>query len=368
MADIKIPQGMRDLINEEVTRKRELQSRIEHIFQSFGFHEIMTPVVEYYETYASSFASSDASEMYKFFDQDGNILILREDMTVPIARVCASKFANATPPFRFFYTSDVFKVRHVFAGKRGEVTDCGIELIGLDEDSDIEVLTIALEVMKQFDSKEYQLEIGNAGFFNSAFLSTKLSQDERKKLANLIDRKSLVDLNAYLETLSLSSREKTFFQQLPLLAGGEEIFGKAKEICYSSCEIEEVERMETLYQQLKKLGLDAHVSFDFGKIPHLDYYTGIIFEGYVEQIGTQVLSGGRYDNLLKKFGRDLPACGFSVKIDYLLDVIQTEKKKTVQLYYPKGKEVEAIQKANELRKDKDVEMIPWNADSWEVRQ
>lgn len=368
MADIKIPQGMRDLINDEVIRKRELQNRIEHIFQSFGFHEIMTPAVEYYETYASSFASVDASEMYKFFDQDGNVLILREDMTVPIARVCASKYANATPPFRFFYTSDVFKVRHVFAGKRGEVTDCGIELIGLDEASDIEVLTIALQVMKQFDSKEYQLEIGNAGFFNSAFLSTKLTKEQRKQLANLIDRKSLVDLNMYLETLQLSASEKNFFQQLPLLAGGKEIFEKAKQICYSPEQVREVERLENLFEQLQVLGLETHVSFDFGKIPHLDYYTGIIFEGYVEQIGTQVLSGGRYDNLLKKFGRDLPACGFSVKIDYLLDVINTQKKQTVRLYYPKGKEVEAIRKANELRKEDAVEMIPWERDSWEVKR
>lgn len=367
MADIKIPQGMRDLIDDEVTKKRELQKRIEHIFLSFGFHEIMTPVVEYYETYASSFASSDASEMYKFFDQDGNILILREDMTVPIARVCASKYANATPPFRFFYTSDVFKVRHVFAGKRGEVTDCGIELIGLDEKSDIEVLTIALKVMEQIGSAGYQLEIGNSGFFNSAFVSTKLSDKERKQLADLIDRKSLVDLNTYLEALPLSSSEKNFFRRLPLLAGNAQVFKKAREICYCDAQIKEVQRLEDLYQQLKELDLDSHVSFDFGKIPHLDYYTGIIFEGYVEQIGTQVLSGGRYDNLLQKFGRDLPACGFSVKIDYLLDALTSEKRKVMQLYYPKGKEVEAIRRADILRKDNNVEMIPWDQDAWEVR-
>lgn len=367
MSDIKIPQGMRDLIGKECLQKRKLQKMIEEVFASYGFQQIMTPVVEYYDTYENAFAASDASEMYKFFDQDGNILILREDMTVPIARVCATKFANAEAPFRFFYTSDVFKVRHVFAGKRGEVTDCGIELIGLDQQSDIEVLTIALEVMEKLRSSSYQLEIGNAGFFNSGATATKLKEEERKKLADLIDRKSLVDLDAYVETLHLTQQQKLFFHSLPLLSGNESVFAEAKKICFSKEQETEVERLEKLYAQLKQLDLSEHVSFDFGKIPHLDYYTGIIFEGYVEESGTKVLSGGRYDNLLRKFGRDLPACGFSLKLDYLLENVAIEDKKIVRLFYPKGKEVEAIKKAEEFRKENVVEMIPWDKDTWEVK-
>lgn len=368
MAEIRIPLGMRDEIQSECILKRKLQKKIESIFINFGYAEIKTPVIEYYDTYQTGYANVNASEMYKFFDQEGEILTLRADMTVPIARVIASKYVNLEPPFRLFYTSDVFKVRHIFAGKRGEVTDCGIELIGLDKNSDIEVLYMALKVMEQLTTNSYQLEIGNASFFQKAIETLGLNEDEKKVLADLIDRKSMVDLETYVDSLYIDTNAKDFFKQLPLLSGNQEIFSKAKEICFSKEMEEEVIQLENLYKDLEKLGVSKYVSFDFGKVPHLDYYTGIIFEGYISESGTSVLSGGRYDNLLKKFNRDLPACGFSVKLDYVVDTLDEKVVTKTKLYYPKGKEVLAIQKAEELRKENNVEMIPWNKESFEVKQ
>lgn len=367
MKEIRIPQGMRDLIVEECAKKRFAQKTIERVFQSFGYEEIMTPSIEYFDTYQQGFSEVDATEMYKFFDQDGEILTLREDMTVPICRVCASKYANSKPPFRFFYTSNVFKVRHVFAGKRGEVTDCGVECIGLDEKSDIEILYMAIQVMEKLHFKNYQIEIGNAKLFQSAVDALQLDKDDQKKLAVLIDQKSIVDLNCFVEALHLSKEAQDFFTQLPFLSGND-VFEKAKQLCFTEEMQAVIDQLVSLYAALQTLGVAEHISFDLGKIPHLDYYTGIIFEGFIEESGTSVLSGGRYDNLMQKFDRELPACGFSMKLDYILDALDNQNKEVVQLYYPKGKEIEAIQKANEIRKNKDVEMIPWNRDAWEVRQ
>lgn len=367
MKEIRIPQGMRDLIVEECAKKRFAQKTIERVFQSFGYEEIMTPSIEYFDTYQQGFSEVDATEMYKFFDQDGEILTLREDMTVPICRVCASKYANSKPPFRFFYTSNVFKVRHVFAGKRGEVTDCGVECIGLDEKSDIEILYMAIQVMEKLHFKNYQIEIGNAKLFQSAVDALQLDKADQKKLAALIDQKSIVDLNCFVEALHLPEEAQDFFTQLSFLSGND-VFEKAKQLCFTEEMQAVIDQLVSLYAALQTLGVAEHISFDLGKIPHLDYYTGIIFEGFIEESGTSVLSGGRYDNLMQKFDRDLPACGFSMKLDYILDALDNQNKEVVQLYYPKGKEIEAIQKADEIRKNKDVEMIPWNRDAWEVRQ
>ncbi len=367
MAEIRIPQGMRDLIGEEVNKKRKAQEVIEKVFGSFGYQQIMTPMLEYFDTYQQAFSNTDATEMYKFFDHEGNILSLREDMTVPICRVCASKFSNSRPPFRFFYTSDVFKVRHVFAGKRGEVTDCGVECIGLDESSDVEILYMALTVLNELKFQKYQLEIGNARFFQCACDSLNLTSEEKTKLADLVDRKSIVDLTEYVETLSLKEKEKQFFLALPFLTGTD-IFSQAYDICLSEEMKKEVDQLKTLYDKLKQLNMHTNISFDLGKIPHLDYYTGIIFEGYIQESGTSILSGGRYDNLMGRFGRDLPACGFSIKLDYILDALEVDPNRNIKLYYPKGKEVEALQKSNELRKNGNVEMIPWDKDTWEVQQ
>ncbi len=367
MLEIRMPQGMRDLIEEECTKKRKAQDTIENVFQSFGYHQIMTPMIEYFDTYQQSFSSADATEMYKFFDHDGDILALREDMTVPICRVCASKYGNSNPPFRFFYTSDVFKVRHVFAGKRGEVTDCGIECIGLDENSDIEILYTAISVMNALQFQKYTLEIGNARFFQSATDALQLKETEKKQLAQLIDQKSIVDLKQYVQQLDLTPKEKEFFLALPFLTGTN-IFEQAYQICFTEDMKKEIQHLESLYDKLKQLDVHQNISFDLGKIPHLDYYTGIIFEGYIQESGTSILSGGRYDNLMGKFGRNLPACGFSIKLDYILDAIKIEQKKNIQFYYPKGKELEAILKTKEMRKENNVEMIPWDKDTWEVQQ
>ncbi len=367
MLEIRMPQGMRDLIEEECTKKRKAQDTIENVFQSFGYHQIMTPMIEYFDTYQQSFSSADATEMYKFFDHDGDILALREDMTVPICRVCASKYGNSNPPFRFFYTSDVFKVRHVFAGKRGEVTDCGIECIGLDENSDIEILYTAISVMNALQFQKYTLEIGNARFFQSATDALQLKETEKKQLAQLIDQKSIVDLKQYVQQLDLTPKEKEFFLALPFLTGTN-IFEQAYQICFTEDMKKEIQHLESLYDKLKQLDVHQNISFDLGKIPHLDYYTGIIFEGYIQESGTSILSGGRYDSLMGKFGRNLPACGFSIKLDYILDAIKIEQKKNIQFYYPKGKELEAILKTKEMRKENNVEMIPWDKDTWEVQQ
>ena len=199
MKKFSIPSGTRDLILKECVNRQELKQEIEAVFEAYGYEEIITPSIEYYETYQTGFEQLKDEAMYKFFDQEGKILTLRMDMTVPIARVCATKFKDQTPPFRFRYTADVFKVKQSFAGKRNEVTDCGVELIGLrDLESDLEVLMCALEVMEAMKQDSYTLEIGNVNFFHCACEQLNLTEEQVEILADLIDRKSMIELKEYL--------------------------------------------------------------------------------------------------------------------------------------------------------------------------
>ncbi len=357
MNHIQIPLGMRDIIPEEVDKKRELGNRIETVFRKYGYREIVTPSIEFYQTYQMSFSELHDQEMYKFFDSEGNILSLRVDMTVPIARVAASKFKDEPMPLRFYYNSNVYKVRQSFGGKRSEVTDFGVELIGLDENSDLEVLMCALDSMEAFHTGNYILEIGNSDFFKTAVSLTSLDKTQSAELASLIDNKSMVELKEYLSSLHLKDSEKSFFLELPLLNGTEECLDRAEDISFDARLVDVIARLKQLDQQLKALGY-SHFSFDLGKVPHLDYYTGIIFEGFVEGVGTSVISGGRYDRLLSLFGLDVPACGFSVKLDYLIDVLPSVSIKKIRLYYPLSKQLEAMKMAASLRKEHIVETVP----------
>lgn len=323
MTEFRLPQGMRDLIPEDCLRKQKFQGTIEGIFNAHGYQPVQTPAVEYYETYRSAFGTVKDREMYKFLDQDGEILTMRADMTVPIARLCATKYAQARPPFRFRYCADVFKVRELFAGKRAQVTDCGIELIGEDSRSDTEVLAIALEVMDHLGLSGWQLEIGNTGFFRRACGQLGITEQDAAVLADLIDRKSLVDLKSCLDGYGLAPEGRRLLEALPLL-GGSDALERAEQLSFSGELRQEVNALRQLEQALSRMGYGERISCDFGKVPHLNYYTGIIFEGYASGAGVAVLSGGRYDSLLQRFGRDLPACGFSVKLDYLMDAEKGE--------------------------------------------
>lgn len=336
-----IPSGMRDLTGQEVVRKRDLQRRLLQTFGHCGYEEVMSPAIEYVETYSSAFSSLQTSDMYKFFDENGEILALRMDMTVPIARMAATRFRELKGPLRFCYTSNVYKVRKTFAGKRSEVMDCGIELIGGDEQADLEVLFVALQALDALDLSDAVLEISDVNFFFDGARSL-LKEEEVLKLAGLIDNKSMVELEDFLASLPIEEDKKAFFMELPLLSGGPQALYRAAQLAFTRGQADALVRLSALYDELRDLNRADRIRFDFGKLPHLDYYTGLIFEGYIPGVGTSILSGGRYDRLLESFGRPDPAVGFSVKIDYLCDLYETIEQPYVKIRYPKGGMAQAL--------------------------
>ena len=371
MKKFSIPSGTRDVILQECVNRSELKKGIEAVFEAYGYEEIITPSIEYYETYQTGFEQLKDETMYKFFDQEGKILTLRMDMTVPIARVCATKFKDQKPPFRFRYTADVYKVKQSFAGKRNQVTDCGVELIGLtDQESDLEILMCALEVMDTMKQDSYTLEIGNVNFFHCACENLNLNEEQIEALADLIDRKSMIELQDYLKELKLEETIQKFFLQLPWLCGGEQVLEEAKRFCFNDQLRGIVDSLKKLMKDLKTLGYGEHITFDLGKVPHLNYYSGLLFEGFVEGIGTSVLSGGRYDHLLEKFGEALPAIGFSVKLDYLLPIYKAkeDRKQRVILKYPLNLQLTALDKAKELRKNYRVELVAADVKEIEIKE
>ena len=357
MNQIQIPSGMRDLFPADCAGKEKLRAAMLAVYRSYGYRMIETPLIEYYSTYQNTFSSLAEETLYKFVDESGQILALRTDMTLPIARVCATKFASERPPFRFAYCSNVYKVRQAFAGKRNEVTDCGVELIGLDASSDLEVLCCALDVMRSWNIEQCVLEIGNSDFYKLAARQAGLDEETTKKLADLIDRKALPETADLLKEISLPEEQAEFFRRLPLM-NGRNALQEAYEYSFSEELKGIIAGLCELKKDLEDLGYGQMVSFDLGKVPHLDYYTGIIFEGYVQGIGTSVLSGGRYDDLLRKLGRDLPAIGFGVKLDVLLDAVRTEETPVRKLYYKPEERAEAMRKAQEMRREGPVELIP----------
>lgn len=348
-----IPEGTRDLVPKECRIKKTLQKKIENLFEKWGYREIITPTIEFYETFNSIFENVKEEEVYKFFDYKGKILILRPDMTIPIARIVASKFKDFKETIRFRYSANVFRMNESLGGKRNEYTDCGIELIGQRGiNSDLEILVTALDTMHILKENEVKLEIGNINFFNSAVNDLNITEEKKLKLAELIDKKSMKELNEFLNDLNISEKYKKFFAKLPWMFGDIEVLKTAKLYAFNDKLIKSIEYLENLAQMLKNLGYEDNISFDLGMVQKLNYYTGITFRGFVEGVGMAVLSGGRYDNLIGNFGENRPAIGFSINIDNLMDVINTDnykEKPKYKLIYGRDNVVEAFKKSNDLR-------------------
>ena len=358
-----IPEGTRDLIGDECSTRENLIGKVNGVFTKWGYSEVITPTVEYYNTFHYKIQSLKEEEMYKFFDETGKILVLRPDMTVPIARVVATKLKDYKIPIRLRYESNVYRVNESLGGKRNEYTDCGVELIGLDsKSSDLEILITALQVLKVAEVKEYKLEIGDINFYNSSINSLGLNEYEKTTLAELIEKKSLKELEDYIERLNIEEDKKAFFKRLPWLFGGKEVLDECRKLTFNEEMNITLNYLDKLYSSLESLGFGHLITVDLGMVPRLDYYTGIIFRGYVQGAGNIVLSGGRYDNLIKVFGRDEKAIGFSINMDSLIPLVKSEsviEKNKFTIVFNKDNETLALNKALEIIESGGIiEMIP----------
>ena len=350
-----LPEGARDLILDDCIIKRSLEKDIDKIFESWGYKEVITPTLEFYETFNYNSQSLREEDMYKFFDNRGRILVLRPDMTIPISRIIETKLKDTELPIKLRYTSNVFRVHESLGGKRNEYTDCGVELVGLNaEKSDLEILVLALEALKKLGLKDFKLEIGNIGFFNGAFKNLEIDEEFKEVIAQFIENKNLKNLEDYLDSIEIKDEYKAFFNKLPWMFGDKEILNEAKKLAFNDEIKENLNYLENIYYELELLGYGENVTFDLGMVPRLNYYTGIIFRGYGEGLGKTVLRGGRYDNLIEISKNKIPAVGFSIDIDSVIPSIKLnsniEENNYYKVLYNKKDKINAIKKSEELRK------------------
>lgn len=349
-----IPEGMRDFTVDECKKRNRIINAITDVFKRWGYSEVSTPTIEYYDTFNHNAQSLKEEEMYKFFDNNGRILVLRPDMTVPVARMINTKLKDMELPLKLFYTANVFRAHKSLGGKRDEYLDCGVELIGKDGDHiDSEILVTSLEVLKSLDTKEeFKLEIGNVNILKSALDEMKLWDEDKKNIIELINRKSLINLKEYLEKMDISNKYKCFLTQLPWLFGGYEMITKAKEIAFNK-EIESnILYLEKIFLNLKELGYEKYISVDMSMVPRVNYYSGIIFKGYLNGVGSTVLRGGRYDGLFKNFGRCTSAIGFSIDVNLLIDSCDyKEEYKNKKIKIEKNNYLEKLNTAIEITRN-----------------
>lgn len=319
------PNGVNDILPGECAVKKEIETTIWSVFSSIGYKEVETPTFEYYDCYAGFGGQISQEHMFKFFDEQGRILALRPDFTTSIARMSATKTVSDEPQ-RYLYTGSVFRVEQTQGARQREFTQSGIELIGsYSPAADAEVISAAMEAVMAVGIEDFSMEIGQIAFFNGLVKQAGLDRESIEKLRERIDSKDSVGIKSIVDKLDIDTGIKKLIIDLPYLFGGEEVFEKAYVDGLNDDSKNALDNLKRIYELLCLYGFEKYVSIDLGMLESIDYYTGSIFKCYTHGVGFPICAGGRYDNLMGKFGADTGAVGAAIGVNRLMSVLSDKE-------------------------------------------
>jgi ATP phosphoribosyltransferase regulatory subunit len=322
---IYTPEGVQDILFEDCFVKRNIEQKIRELFRNSGYHEVETPTIEFYDTFSAESDLTPQETMFKFFDQQGRILVLRPEATIPVARIAATKLKDAEYPIKVSYIGNMFRYNELGGGKQKEFTQAGLELLGLSTpESDAEVIAIAINALKAVGLEEFQIDIGQVEFFKGLMEETGLPSQEIERIRVLIDRKDYIAIEELVEKYGISNKLKELILGLPRLFGSTDVIDRAEKNTMNKRSLTALENLRNVLQILNDYKLGKYVSIDLGMVQSLNYYTGIIFRGFTQGVGFPVLSGGRYDGLVEKFGRKCCAIGFSLGINMVMMALERQ--------------------------------------------
>ncbi|MGE4275733.1 MAG: ATP phosphoribosyltransferase regulatory subunit [Lawsonibacter sp.] len=309
---INTPEGTRDRLFVECQERRQVQSRLTRLFRQRGYLEVSTPDIEYYDLFARSGSAIPQERMIKVGDPSEKFCVMRPDSTTPIARVAATKLCSVPLPQRLYYDQTVYRFNHAHNGGSREIPQCGVELIGAKGmKADLEIIVTAIDALRSCGAPRFHVELGHAGFFRDLAGQLKLEEDDLEEMRSLIEGKNFAALNAFLKPFN-GHPASVALKRLSRLFGGTEVLCEAEKLAGKT---DAVDYLRALYDELSVAGYGQYVRFDLGMVHQIDYYTGVVFRGYVEGAGEAILSGGRYDHLVEVFGREAQATGFAVDVD-----------------------------------------------------
>lgn len=324
------PQGLADVLWEEAELKFHIETVARSIFKQNGYKMVETPTFEYFDVYHTA-TPNHAESMFKFFDADGRTLALRPDFTTSIARLAATKPLGGSLPLRLCYAGNAFQNDEAFSkARQREFSQVGIELIGENSArADAEVIRIAIETLTAAGMRQFQIDIGQVGYFLSLASAAKLDDEAADALRQMINDKDFVAIENFLEGFPMPQDLKDIMMDLPNQFGTVSVIDAARKREGIPDDAKAaLENLKQVYDILKEQGLEQYITIDLGMVPHMDYYTGLIFKGVAHGVGFPICSGGRYDNLMEKFGRKLPATGVAIGLERLMATLRDEETKT----------------------------------------
>lgn len=352
------PEGVRDIYGVEYAKKLAIETLILNKVRSFGYEDIQTPTFEFFDVFSKEVGTTPSRELYKFFDKEGETLVLRPDFTPSIARCAAKYFMDEDIPIRFCYVGNTFTNTSNLQGKLKEVTQMGAELIGESSvEADAEMAALVIEALLDTGLKDFQLSIGNVEYFKGICIEAGLDEETELELREYISGKNYLGARELLVERKIDPEYQEVLLKVTDLYGSTEVLAQAKAYVQNMQSLHAIERLEKLYEVLCAYGVEKYVSFDLGMLSKYNYYTGVIFKAFTYGIGDAIVKGGRYDTLLGRFGKKAPAIGFVIVIDDLMSALYRQNinvavpDQTIALEYTLENYEENLKQAKEMRNE-----------------
>lgn len=360
------PEGVRDIYGREAAGKLSLEAGLREKIRSYGYEDIQTPTFEFFDVFSREVGTTPSRELYKFFDKEGNTLVLRPDFTPSIARCAAKYFMEEKVPIRLSYIGNTFTNTSNLQGKAKEVTQLGAELINdASVEADAEMISLVIEALKGTGLKKFQVSIGQVEYFKGICEEAGLDEETELDLRAFVSAKNYFAAQELLQERRVKEPYCSMLLKIADMFGDMCSLSEAKKLVRNKRSLDAIERLEKLYEVLKLYEVEDYISFDLGMLNKYHYYTGVIFRAYTYGVGDAVVKGGRYDALLSHFGKEAPAIGFVIVIDDILEALSRQK---VEILLPPPKQViayteenfpEKLKEARELRKQgQAAELVP----------
>lgn len=351
------PEGVRDIYNDECEKKHYILDRMRQVIQSYGYRFIETPTFEFFDIFGQEVGTTPSKDLYKFFDREGNTLVLRPDMTPSIARAASKYFPIETEPVRLCYEGNVFINNNSYQGRLKESTQLGVEFIGENSvDADGEIIALVVNNLKAAGLEQFQISIGHADLFRQLMKAADFDAEAEETLRDLILNKNFFGVDEFLERHQVTDDLRSLFSMLGKMYASPKEWAGMKEIALRFPGVADaLSYLQELYELLEVYDVTKYVFFELGLISSYSYYTGILFSGYTFGSGEPIVKGGRYDGLLSYFGKEAPAIGFALMVDQLLLALERQKiaisagqEAEIILYTPQQRKIAATT-AEELR-------------------
>lgn len=322
---VHTPEGVRDIYGDEYKRKLIIEDKVKSVIRSYGYDDIQTPTFEFFDVFSKEIGTIPSKELYKFFDKDGDTLVLRPDFTPSVARCVAKYFDEETKPIRLTYSGNTFVNNSALQGKLRESTQVGCELMNDGSvEGDAETINLVIEVLLSSGLKNFQISIGEMNFFKGLCQSAGIDEEDELTLRAAVSSKNFFAANEMIKALNVCEDLKNQLLTSVNFIGGIDKVKEMKAVITNERSLKALDRLEKMYDILKIYGHENFVSFDLGMLSKYNYYTGIIFKAYTYGIGDALVQGGRYDHLLESFGASKAAVGFVVVIDDLMMALRRQ--------------------------------------------